>query len=51
MANLMLEVESSDDDDRDKVLEFLLQSAELLKIFLPEVQISVSDGFGTTKDY
>lgn len=51
MANPMMEVEAYSDDERDAVVAFLKQSAELLKIFLPNADITVSDGWGNTNDY
>lgn len=51
MANPMMEVETSNDDERDAVVAFLNQSAELLKIFLPGIEITIDDGWGNTNDY
>ncbi|QGH76318.1 hypothetical protein SEA_DAUBENSKI_251 [Streptomyces phage Daubenski] len=50
MANIILEIETPDDDAHDGAWPFATATAEFLAKVLG-LSVSVSDGYGTTEDF
>ncbi|QJD50756.1 hypothetical protein KNV00_gp049 [Streptomyces phage Bmoc] len=48
--NIVIELDIPDDDAHDTSWPFATATAEFMAKFL-EVSVSVSDGYGTTKDF